>query len=310
MARKKQIEDAAREADKLIQQNAAALTDPDSAPDPELVDGEIELEDKGSQEMEGYDLSNLDDEPAPQAQPDVKDIQHKYEVLQGKYNAETQRLSDMLSKTMQEVEAFKTHTPTKDDDEEPEVDTFKEEYPALYKAILALAKKEVQSEVGKALKGTETKVDAMIQRSENDNKNLYYTRLAELVPGYEQINTHPAFLAWLSEPVSDLSTNSRRDFLSRAFNNLDAVATAKFFNAFIKEKGVRAKGKPPATDDIAPDSSGNVERVNRQQSGSISRAEIAKFFQDKMAGLIPKEEAAKKEARIFQLVKEGKVRAA
>jgi hypothetical protein len=316
------VQEAAAEADKIILENSkkvdtGAPIEEDLNP---IEEGKPVEDEVIHEDLEGYDFSNLEDEPPVEQQPsnESKEIQRKYDVLQGMYNTETKRLSDLLAQTMQEVEVLKgkLNKPSVPDEpaEDASIETLKEEYPALYKAFMALAKQEVQREVGSAMKDTTAKVDAIQQRTEVDSRNVYYQRLAELVPGYEQINSHPAFLKWLSEPVSELSPVPRRDFLTRAFNSMDAAGTAKFFNAFIKEKGVRVKGKfNPPDDIVAPDDSGNVARVNKAGTqGTVTRAEIAKFYQDKMAGLLPgtPEEIAKREARIFQLVREGKVRAA
>lgn len=315
----KTIEDAAREADEAIQKRAEELAGADNdAPEDDLapVDDNEPAPEPSDDGLDGYDLSNIDD-GTPQPQNNDSEIQHKYDVLQGKYNAETKRLSDMLATAMAEIETLKVQIATNKPDasHEPsdnaDIDTLKEEYPALYKSFLALARQEIKSEIGNAIKGTESKVNDILKSTEIDKRNTYYTSLSRLVPGYEQINSHPVFLKWLDEPVNDLSPAKRREFLTAAFNNYDPEGTAKFFNAFIKEKGIRPRAKTTVSDQIAPDTSGNVTRVNQaQQQSGWTRAKISKFYQDKQAGLLNGTEAeiAKTEASIFQAVREGKVK--
>jgi hypothetical protein len=191
-------------------------------------------------------------------------------------------------------------------DEDTSVDALKTQYPSLYKSFLALAK----SEVGKASKGTQEKVDEITKQAEGERKEVYYSRLSEAIPSWEQINNHPSFLKWLME-ADEFSGTTRRNLLAAAHYRLDYKTTAKFFNAFIKEKGIRVKGKVNDSDELAPDTSGtSVNRSNRSTGGEVTRAQMQKFYQDKAAGKLTGTQAEidKTEAKFFQAVREGKVR--
>ncbi len=321
--RKNQVEDAAKLADELIAAQAQLKTgNPDEpAPDDDTLSVDDSDEPAGDDDLEGstgYDLSGLDDEP-PVA-PDDTDLAHKFSVLQGKYKTETERLSSLLSSTMTEVQNLKAQLASRPStipeiadlsDDNVAVDSLKEQFPTLHKSFMALARIEASKEITKAVKGTTEKVDAIVLQGAEDKKNLYYARLSELIPSWEQINNHPAFLKWLGE-TDEFSGTTRKNLISASYGRNDYVTTAKFFNAFIKEKGIKIKGKLSAdTDDIAPDTSGaSVNRNVRLQAGEISRAQIAKFFQDKAQGKLVGTEAeiAKMEAKFFQAVREGKVR--
>jgi hypothetical protein len=316
--RKNVVEDAAKRADELIAIQAAARTgDDEPAPDDDPpVDELANLEDEGSDGQDGFDMSGLDDEPAPDLTQN-KDLEHKFSVLQGKYNAETSRLSSLLSTTMTELQDLKARvngprTPELANlsDDNASIESFQEEFPGLYKSVLALARNEAKREVTNATKGTTEKVNAIVQQGEMDKKNVYYSRLAETLPSWEQINSHPAFLKWLNES-DEFSGTSRRNLIGAAFSRNDAATTLKFFNAFIKEKGIRVKGRPNDSDDIAPDTSGaSVNRNSRGTGGEITRAQMQKFYQDKAQGKLSGTQAEidKMEARFFQAVREGKVK--
>ena len=316
--RKNKVEDAAKLADELIaaqaklkdEGNEPALEDEGTSPVDDL-DG-LPPDDLDESDDE-WDLSRLD-EGSPPA-PDDKNLTHKLSVLQGKYNAETERLSTLLSQTMTEVQTLKaqlarrTEQPTGDDlpDENVAIDSLKEQYPTLYKSFLALAR----AEVAKAVKGTSEKVDQIVQQGADDRRSVYYTRLAEKVPHWDKINNHPAFLKWLDE-MDEFSGATRKVLLGAAYNRTDYNTTAKIFNAFLKEKGIRVRGKQSEdAENIAPDTSGGGTNRNlRSTEGFVARAEIDKFYQDKAHGRLTGTEAeiAKKEARFFQAVREGKVR--
>jgi hypothetical protein len=330
MARPKKINtvvDAGKLADELIAIEAAKNKDPeDSAPENIQVDnpeGEDEPVSNADEDTMNYDLSKLDEEELPpeQIEREDKDLAHKFSVLQGKYNAETTRLSNLLSQTMTELQVLREQvakqTPepqvTVEDasGENAGIETLKEQYPELYKGFLNLARQEARIEVDRVVKGTNEKVDAITKDSFEAKQNTYYARLSEMVPSWEQINNHPAFAKWLNEP-EEFSGTTRRNLLGAAYNRLDANTSAKFFKAFIAEKGIKFRGNQASEDDeIAPDTvSGNIGRGSRVQTGEVTRAEMQKFYQDKAQGRLlgTETEIAKKEARFFQAIREGKVR--
>lgn len=322
--KKNNIEEAAKIADELIAAQASGKQNdepvaPEDPPDNFLVDDDpLVLDDPGdSGEADGFDMSDLDEDP-PEDKSADKDLAHKFSVLQGKYNAETERLSTLLSSTMAEVQGLKDQLAKKSlssgdvvdlSDDDADINSLKTQFPALYKSFMALARSEAKREITNATKGTVEKVDAMVQQSEVEKKNNYYSKIAEAMPNWEQINNHPSFIRWLNEP-DEFSGTTRRNLLGAAYNRNDYATTLKFFNAFIKEKGIRVKGKPNDADDIAPDTSGaSVNRANRTNTGTISRAQMEKFYQDKAHGRLTGTQADidKMEARFFQAVREGKV---
>jgi len=317
--RKNKVEEAANLANELIAAQAALKTGNDElAPEDETPVDELDIpDDSDSTDQGDFDLSALDEEePAPIVQDDKK-LAHQLSVLQGKYNAETERLSNLLSSTMTEVQNLKTQLVKKVpdasgladlSDDDASIETLKEQFPALYKSFMALARVEARREVSNATRGTSEKVDAIVQKGEVDSKNVYYSELTKALPLWEKINNHPSFGKWLNEP-DEFSGTSRKNLLGAAYNRNDHVTTLKFFNAFMKEKGIRVKGRPDDSEDIAPDTSGGG-RSNRSAPGEITRAGIEKLYQDKARGKLSMTDAefAKIEARYFQAVREGKVR--
>ncbi len=315
MGRKKTVrtaEEAGQLADELIAENA----NKENALEVEFSEDETPPVDEGVAD-DSIDLSSLDEE-APEPEPEDPDkLAHKLAVLQGKYNAETERLTAMLSQTMSELSALKTRSGSRNEDEiiasrtpaniDADLEKLKVEYPSLYKGMLAAAKSEAKKEV----EGTSQKMDAMIQQTVRDKRSNYYQELSTSLPMWQQINNHPAFFKWIDEP-DGISGTPRRAFLADTFDRMDARGTLRFFNAFIKEKGIRVKGSSESSsEDIAPDTSGvSVNRKIGSQTGGITRAQIEKFYQDRAQNRFTgtEEDARKYEAKIMQAVKEGKVR--
>lgn len=337
MAKKRStnVEEAARLADELIAAQAARKAESNSQEDGDIKESQ-KLEDNDDLNIaqdenistedtsisDDYDLSSIEDSTVVEnANSDsdkrIKELEHKYSVLQGKYSAETERLTQLLSTTMEELQRLRVQiedVPSKKDDlsdDESGVENLKEQFPALYKSFLSLARSEAKNEVTKATKGTAEKVDTIMRQSEDERLNMYYGRLKEIVPAWEKINSHPVFLKWLSE-MDEFSGTQRKVLLQSAFGRRDPVVTAKFFNAFIKEKGIKVKEKSTIADNIAPGSTGsNISNPSaRNNSTKIPRSEISKFYQDKIQGRLSnmsEADIAKQEARYFQAVREGRV---
>jgi hypothetical protein len=317
MARQKKqqsVEEGARLAEELIRAQAelrnkdedeSALDD--DTPVDDLHDDSLNLQD----DLDGgdFDLSKLDDEVDDEP-PENKDLAHKFSVLQGKYNTETKRLSDLLSQTMAELQELKQRVPDKSSnipdiiDDSVDVEKLKNQFPTIFNSLVALAKREAE----KATKGTVDKVDAIVQQTEVERKKSYYSNLTKEVPLWEKINVHPSWIKWLSE-VDEFSGTTRQNLINAAYNRMDYITTAKFFRAFMAEKGIKVKDKSVNDDDIAPDVTGtSVNRSTKQSKNKITRAYVEKFYKDKAQGKLIGTEAeiAKQEAAIYQAVAEGR----
>ncbi len=316
MARpKKAVEN--KTADELIQMQADLKKQRESAQEDEIVDTPVDdiPDDETPPDDDELDLSSLEvDDGLEDQPPEDAGLQHKYDVLEGKYRAETKRLSDMLSDTMAEVSDLKSQitqlkksksTETEPEDETAEED-LKAQYPALYKGLLAIARKEARSMV----KDTDSKVDDVIQQGEKARRLDYYNQLAKIVPAWEKLNAHPVFIRWLKER-DEFSGTTRDNLITAAFNRFDYETTAKFFNAFIKEKGIKTRQNIDADEEnIAPDTSGRGRPNRPAGTPTFTRAQVAKFYQDRAQGRFngTDEDARKLESRIMQAVREGKVK--
>lgn len=251
-------------------------------------------------------LDDLDDEL-----PGEEDFEHKYNVLKGKYDTETERMSQMLSQAMAEKEALKLQigtktTPSAQDtfDSDPEIQSLVQEYPSLAKGIKAMADKIVSQK----LKQTEEHVGAATIET---RKALYDAQLEAKVSDWRELNGDKGFIDWLQQ-VDRYTGATRHQLLMHAYQNFDAETSAKFFNDYKAERGdvVDSKTRKQNLRMGIDTAGGVVPDTAKTKTGFISRADISQFYRDRAMGKFSgsEEEAAKIESRILQAVKNGKVR--
>ncbi len=236
------------------------------------------------------DLSQDDDLNLDGIDDDQEKDDHKYNVLQGKYNAETERLSNMLSQVMTENQQLKDRLDIISQgsnidlnnvaSDDPDLESLKTEYPKLYKGFLALAKNEMRG----ALKKTEDKVDGFVARSVVTEREKYYKELTGIIPQWNKINVHPSFTKWLMAK-DKFSGQSKQSLLRSAYDRMDVEASAAFFESFMAEKGIKNQNSEISdSESIAPNTSGIGTGTRQIKPGSITRAEIAKCYSDRARG--------------------------
>ena len=213
----------------------------------------------------------------PQPPVDEASWEHKFKVLQGKYNAEVPRLHEQNRTLSGEIQGIKAQlastqsllttlgqqqaasavipvSPTglvKDE----EVKAFGAD---LYDFIQRTAKEAILPQVGQMVSQQVAPmtqqvlqqgaaVQQVAQQQAKTAEELTYTELDRLVPDWEQVNGSAEFGNWLYE--QDPYSGARRgDMLAQAFKNGDAPRVAQFFTGFRKENAVVSPGSstPPA----------------------------------------------------------------
>ena len=307
--RKKALEDEGGEAEVVTDDIVPTDQDEDIIPDDD--GGNAETTDLEG--LEGLELEDEEETP-PDSKPD-SDYKHKYDVLNGKYNAETKRMADMLTSIMGEnanllrrIEELESggnapaHADTPEND--GELNLLKSEYPSIYDGVMKLLKNEVKKTIQPANERLEQMEKASKQRADAD----YREQLTKAVPKWEAINNHPTFWKWI-DGIDRYSGMTRRALLANAFARLDAKTTIAFFEDFIAEKGIKNAGATKETD-IAPGSGGNSGPKPKSGVREITRSDIKEFYNDRANHRFKgtEEEAANFERRIIQAIKEKKVK--
>jgi len=180
-------------------------------------------------------------------QPQLQDgdtWEHKYNVLQGKYNSDLTELRSDLEKQAGTIAnlnslivSLNANSPApaaepsfqearpQDGQEELDPDKFAG-YGAEMIDLVNLVKQQA-SELA-LLKGETGKIAEKQVKSEAD---IYYDALDLDVNDWRTLNKNPDFLAWLREP-DGLSTTPRQDNMTAAHMALDAKGVAKYFLAY------------------------------------------------------------------------------
>ena len=211
--------------------------------------------------------------PAPPSSENV-DWQHKFNVLQGKYNAEVPRLHEQnreLSTRIQNMQSQLTATQgmlaslgtagappvlqgnsaqgslvKPEEIREFGADLHDFIQRAARDAVLPAVEQTVQRQVGPVAQQVQqlgAGFQNVAQAQALSAEDRFYTALEQAAPGYEQVNNTNAFADWLAvrDPYSGAT---RGDMLSHAFQNLDAPRVAAFFNGFRNEHAVVTPNDP------------------------------------------------------------------
>ncbi len=252
--------------------------------------------------------------PAPQpptdsTPPQEESWEHRFKVLQGKYNAEVPRfahenkdLKSRLQSLEDQLEEMKNAKP-------PELLVKPEEIEQYGEGLIDVARRVAREELASK--------DAMIAklRSEIDSvksvqshvvQDSFFRSLTEMVPDWEALNADANFLNWLDE-VDDLTGETRQALLGRAEQSRDPVRAAKFFNTYKKMSQTwAAKSAASLEQQIVP--STNQAPSTPQAKKIWTRAEITNFYDRVRRGSISDADAIAIEADIASASVEGRIR--
>lgn len=278
------------------------------------------------------------DAPAAAAQPvqapapdPVAEANHRYSVLQGKYNAETGRLlgaaqalkdeNQRLLEALNQRQAppvagarpedrFDTSMVTPKEREE-----FGEE---LVNLMARIAKANSAGEVA-TLRGELDRLRGITAQTQQENAQARAVRvwalLKDQVPNCVVVNNSQQFVDWLEIP-DIMSGRPRKEGLTAAYEAGDGPRVVGIFKRFIEEdshSGSTPRPAAPAVDQgtlIAPDAGrGNGGEAPGSQGGKIwSESEINDFYSRVQRKRISPEEAKATEADILAALRDGRIR--
>lgn len=253
--------------------------------------------------------ANQSDSTPPPATGVDETVEHRYKVLQGKYNSEVPRLSaenkDLKSRLQQlenDLEVLKNTKP-------PEILVKPEEIEQYGEGLIDVARRIAREEL--ATKEAEiatlkARIDSISNVTNQNVEAGFFKSLTEMVPDWEQVNQDPKFLTWLEE-IDELTGESKQSLLSRAEKSRDAARTAKFFNAYKKTSTSWAATNNQALDSqIAPPTN---KAPNAPPAKKIwTRNEVADFYGRVRNGQIEDKDAVAIEADIMAAQIEGRIR--
>ena len=211
---------------------------------------------------------------APAPVPTTEEWQHRYSVLQGKYNAEVPRLHQtnrdmqVQLQTMQnqlvQTQALLAQigqqpqapiTPARPLVSPDEVKAFGADLTdfvsrVAQQAVFPQVSQEIDRRIAPVAQRAEQSAATaanVAQRQQQTSQDVLYTQLDTMVPTWETVNNSPEFLNWLNQE-DPLSGQIRGSMLASAFQNGNAPRVAGFFNGFLKENAALspAPGATPA----------------------------------------------------------------
>jgi hypothetical protein len=204
-------------------------------------------------------------EPPAAPPPAAEDWQHKFQTLQGKYNAEVPGLRNQIAELTRQVEEL-TAKPAATPEPPPappapklitdeDTETYGADLIDLIRRVAvetdAGEKARLQGEIAdmrKQMAAQATQVETVAGNVADERRATYFTELAKLCPTYEETDARQDFKDWLLQ-LDDFSGLVRNDILQTAFHAYDVDRTAKVFNQFL---GATAPAPAPPTPTPAP----------------------------------------------------------
>lgn len=310
----KQVEEA--NALMGIGKNQEPTSDVDEQQKPHVEESTTSNEGIDEKVVQQSEIQELEEEGEKPVEDLINEWEHKYKVLQGKYNKE---ISDLMHETQylkSQIEALqRLMQQQKEEKIEPQVDSeeeeFKKEFPDIYNMMNKIVNKKL-SEV-EQLKNT---VQAVSQHATRSIEEKFYETLDAEVPDWRIINASPEFLKWLQEK-DDYSPYTRYDNLLAATSIWDARTVVNVLKKY-KESigGSNPEQEIPVKRDVSKFVSPSTTQKPRKEQVSstevkrtISKDEINKFYQDLALGRLKlsPEEKQRKEQEIWSAIAEGRV---
>jgi len=248
---------------------------------------------------------NADD--GSQSQPD--NWEHRFKVLQGKYNSEVPRLSSenkelkvSLKSIQEQLDDLKNAKPVEPLVKQSEIDEYGE-------GLIDVARRIAREEL--ATKDTEiqklkSKLDSLEGVTSKTVEKDFYSSLDAKVPDWTKLNQDKSFHKWLDE-VDELTGYRRQDMLSQAERDKDADRVAKFFAAFKKTSQTQMETTSAALETQVTPSS--TKTPNTPPAKKIwTRAEISDFYRRVRTGLVSDADQVTIESDIHAATVEGRIR--
>lgn len=338
----KQVRDQIKAADDILDQiKAAEVASP--TPAPNLADTITEV--APTPEVPPNDPSSGDQAPTKEPEPDPD---HKYKVLQGKYNAEVPRLQkanvhledqnrDLNQRILNVEGMLASLAATKDTPPEPKKpelpDVTDEERAQFGDDLIDLMERVAKRATVPEMKDRIEEISKTVQQqgeklahSEQDvaesRRRDTVSALATAVPNWAAQNDDPKFLGWLNE-VEPSAGVPRGRLLTEAFRANDADRVIWFFKSFQGENatvtgettpGIIPEPQSKLDDLVAPGTpkTGSVVAPNESGKRVWTRADITALYAQKnefiKRGKKVPDDLVKLERDLFKAQHEGRLR--
>lgn len=247
----------------------------------------------------------IDSTPPPQEES----WEHRFKVLQGKYNAEVPRfahenkdLKSRLQSLEEQLEDMKNAKPAELLVKPEEIEQYGE---GLIDVARRVAREELASKDAQIAK-LRSEIDSVKSVQSHVVQDNFFKSLTEMVPDWEALNADANFLNWL-DGVDDLTGETRQALLGKAENQRDPVRAAKFFNTYKRASQTwAAQSASSLEQQIVPPT--NQAPSTPQAKKIWTRAEITNFYDRVRRGTISDADVVAIEADIASASFEGRIR--
>lgn len=282
--------------------------------------------------------------PPAEPKPERTDWKQKYNVLQGKYDAEVPRLSESLRTANARITSLEDKiaaapaaaAPTPEPSQ-PRTDFTPEEIADYGEDLLDVigrkARAIVESEylpqmnsLNTELNTLKTTVGETSQKVGKQETNEVFAQLDGTVQDWRKTNIDPAFHVWLDQ-VDPFSGVTRKNLMLTAFDRKNAHQVKAFFDKYAEEN---ATVVPPSAD-LTPSGQGGMDTGSTlnlenyvapgtpRSGGDVSapkdkriwsNSEIGRFYSDVQKGRYKTrpEDKARIEADIISATREGRIK--
>ena len=190
-------------------------------------------------------------EVTPEPKPERTDWKQKYNVLQGKYDAEVPRLSEQLRDANMRINGLEDRlastapAPAAEPESKPRTDFTPEEIADYGEDLLDVmgrkAREIVESEYLPQMKtmtaeigSLRTQIGETGQKVAKQETNEVFAQLDGTVENWRKVNVDPAFHVWLDQ-VDPCRGETRKNLMLNAFNRKNAQQVKAFFDKYVEE---------------------------------------------------------------------------
>lgn len=283
-----------------------------------------------------------DQEGTPEPEPKESDGDYwrrRFEVIEGKYNAEVPQLHARLSDANRQIDQLKQELdqlkqqPQESEPSKPSLDnsaleaslqelenTYGSEFVAPFRQQQEYLQQLVSQNqsLGQTLEQLRNQVQDVSQRHERNEEDDFFERLGTVVPDWQQLNRDQDFINWVQE-VEPLSGTPKVDLLNRARQELDADRAAKFFQDYKRERGIgqeqrdqerqqqkRQQKQRDLEKKVAP---GETRAGDTPKQAPVyTRDRISQIYRDHALGRMSDEEFAQHEQAIREAQEQGTIK--
>lgn len=267
-------------------------------------------------------------EPAPTPAPSQEDTwERRYKTLQGLFNAEVPKLqqqnkelSAKLHEAIERMDKLSQQQSKPAEPQTPQLDP--KDVENFGSDLVEMVQRQTQQVLGsvaakldgvvtsfeKRLVAVEQALKGTTQTVAVTAEEVFFNKLTQVVPDWEQINANEDFLAWLAD-VDPVYGQPRQTALTTAQQKLDVARVAAVFNAFKATLPKPNQAQNSLAKQVSPKTAASAPPAPTEKP-VITQAQIQAFYKDVATGKYRgrEAEAANLEALINEAIADGRVR--